>query len=56
MDKDVEDAEFSWQHQMAPTSKCLFALKLSAECYLNNGFRYIEEVFLEHHNFYVNKR
>jgi hypothetical protein len=31
-DKDVEDADFSWRQEMAPTGKCLFILNLSAEC------------------------
>ena len=30
-------------------------LKLSAECSLNNGFRHIKELFLQQHNFYLNK-
>ncbi len=55
MDKDVEDAELNWQLEMAPTSKCLFVLNLSAECSLNNGFRYIKELLLQHHNFHLNK-
>ena len=40
---------------MAPTGKCLFVLNLSAECSLNNGSRYIKELLLQHHNFYLNK-
>ncbi len=55
MDKDVEDAEFSWQPQMVPTGGCLFALNLSADCSLNNGFRYVKELWLQHHNFYLKK-
>ena len=55
MDRDVEDAEMSWQLQMVPTGKCLFILNLSAECSLSNGFRYIKELLLQHHNFYMNK-
>ncbi len=42
----------SWQLQLVPTGKCLFILNLSAECSLNNGFRYIKELLLQHHNFY----
>ena len=55
LDKDVEDAEMSWQLQLVPTGKCLFVLNLSAECSLNNGFRYIKELLLQHNNFYMNK-
>ena len=55
LDKGVEDAEFHWQTQMVPTGKCLFILNLSAECSLNNGFRYVKELLLQRHNFYLNK-
>ena len=55
LDKGVEEAEMSWQLQMTPTGKCLFILNLSAECSLNNGFRYIKELLLQQHNFYLNK-
>ena len=55
LDKGVEDAEFQWQMQMVPTGKCLFILNLSAECSLNSGFRYIKELLLQHHNFYLSK-
>ena len=51
----LEDAESSWQLEMVPTGKCLFILNLSAECSLSNGFRYIKELLLQHHNFYMNK-
>ena len=52
LNKGVKDAEFNWQTQGVPTGKCLFILDLSAECSLNNGFRYTKELFLQHHNFY----
>ena len=55
LDRDVDDAESSWQLEMVPTGKCLFILNLSAECSLSNGFRYIKELLLQHHNFYMNK-
>ena len=51
----MEDAEFQWQMQMVPAGKCLFILNLSAECSLNNGFRYIKELLTQQHNFYLNK-
>ena len=50
LDKDVDDAEMTWQLQMVPIGKCLFALSISAECSLNNGFRYIRELLLQHRN------
>ncbi len=55
LDRDVEEAAFSWQLQMVPTGKRLSVLNLSAESSLNNGLRYIMELLLERHNFYLNK-
>ena len=40
---------------MIPRGNCLFILNLSAECSPNNGFRYIKELILQKHNFYLNK-
>ncbi len=55
MSKDVEDAEFTWQLQMGPAGKCLFVLDLFAECSLNNSLRFIKELLLQHHNFYLSR-
>ncbi len=55
LDKDGEDAEFSWQLAMAPTGKCVFVLNLSVDCSLNNGSRLIKELLLQRHNFYLTK-
>ena len=40
---------------MKPTGKCLFILNLSAEACLTNGFRYIKELLMQHHNFYMSR-
>lgn len=53
LDVDVKDADSTVE--MVPTGKCLFILNLSAECSLSNGFRYIKELLLQHHNFYLNR-
>ena len=55
LDIDVEDAEFGLKMEMIPTGNCLYILNLSAECSLNNGFRYIKELLMQHHNFYLNR-
>ena len=52
LDRDVEDPDLTLN--LSPTGKCLFILNLSAECSLNNGFRYIKELLLQHRNFYLN--
>ena len=48
-----KDAELTVE--TVPTGKCLFILNLSAECSLSNGLRYIKELLLQHHNFYLNR-
>ncbi len=40
--------------EMVPTGKSLFILNLYAEASLTNGFRYIKELLMQHHNFYLN--
>jgi hypothetical protein len=39
---------------MVATGRSLFILNLSAEASLTNGFRYIKELLMQHHNFYLN--
>ncbi|MFM7980033.1 MAG: hypothetical protein ACKPKO_12025, partial [Candidatus Fonsibacter sp.] len=41
--------------KMVPTGSSLFILKLYAQAYLKkNGFRYIKELLMQRHNFYLN--
>ena len=40
---------------IAPTGRDLFILILSAEASLTNGFRYMKDLLMQHHNFYLNK-
>ena len=40
--------------EMVPTGKSLFILILYAEASLTKGFRYIKELLMQHHNFYLN--
>ncbi|MFM7977937.1 MAG: hypothetical protein ACKPKO_01365, partial [Candidatus Fonsibacter sp.] len=39
---------------MVPTGRSRFILNLYAEAYLTNGFRYIKELPMQHHNFDLN--
>ena len=55
LDKGVEDAEMEFSSELVPTGNALFILNLSAECDLTNGFRYIKELLMQHHNFFMNK-
>ena len=50
---DVNDAANSLQLMLA-TGRSLIILTLSAEASLTNGFIYIKELLMQHHNFYLN--
>ena len=56
LDKDVDEAEPTEPKGCRPTgTKRLYILNLSAQAELSNGFRYIKELLMQHHNFYLNK-
>ena len=55
IDNGVEEVENECSTELIPTGNCLFILSLSAECSLTNGYRYIKELLMQHHNFYLNK-
>ncbi|MFM7986801.1 MAG: hypothetical protein ACKPKO_46555, partial [Candidatus Fonsibacter sp.] len=40
--------------EMVATGRSLFILNLYAEASLTNGVRYIKELLMQHHNFYLN--
>ena len=45
-----------YTNELAATKgRSLFILNLSAEPSLAKGFRYIKELLMQHHNFYLNK-
>ena len=51
----MKGVEPVWGKIMEPTGKCLFILNLSAWASLTNGFRYIKELLMQHHNFYMSR-
>ena len=55
LDKGVKGAEVKYSCEMKPTGRALFVLNLFAEASLNNGFRYIKELLMQHHNFYLER-
>ncbi len=56
LDKGLEDAEMATTKSSKPTgAKRLYILNISAQAELTNGFRYIKELLMQHHNFYLNK-
>ena len=54
LDEGVEGAPMIYTNEMVPTGRSLFILNLYAEASLTNGFRYIKELLMQHHNFYLN--
>ncbi|MFM7982790.1 MAG: hypothetical protein ACKPKO_26050, partial [Candidatus Fonsibacter sp.] len=54
LDQGVEGAPMIYTNEMVPTGKSLFILNLYAEASLTNGFRYIKELLMQHHNCYLN--
>ncbi|MFM7978329.1 MAG: hypothetical protein ACKPKO_03355, partial [Candidatus Fonsibacter sp.] len=50
----MADADLRYTSTTTPTGKSLFVLNLSAEASLTKGFRYIKELLMQHHNFYLN--
>ena len=55
MDLGVEGADMVCSNERVPTGCALYSLNISAECSLTNGFRYVKELLMQHHNFYLSK-
>ena len=43
-----------YTNELVATGRSLFILNLSAEASLTNGLRYIKELLVQYHNFYLN--
>ena len=54
-DDDERGDDVVYSCENVPTGNALYSLNISAECSLTNGFRYIKELLMQHHNFYLNK-
>ena len=44
-----------WRLEYLQTSKVLYILNISASVSLTNGFRYIKELLMQHHNYHMNE-
>ena len=53
LNNGAKGTEMEFSSEMVPTGNCLFLLNLSAECNLTNGYRYIKELLMQHHNLYL---
>ena len=63
LDNNLTDEQFEEQKQMniskvkyIEKGKPLYVLNLTAKKLLVNGFRYIKELLMQHHNFFINCR
>jgi hypothetical protein len=54
LDQGIEGAPVIYTNEMVAAGRNLFILSLSAEASLTNGFRYIKELLVQYHNFYLN--
>ena len=55
LDQGVKSTPMIYTNELVETGRRLFILNLSAEASLTNGFRYIKELLMQHHNFYLNR-
>ena len=62
LDNHLNDEEFDRQQQMnmmetkyVEKGKPLYVLNITAKRFLVNGFRYIKELLMQHHNFFTNE-
>ena len=53
LDQGIEDAEMEWSIEFQDTGRKIYILTISATASLTNGFRYIKELLMQHHNFYL---
>ena len=50
----MADADLRYTSTTTPTGRSLFIPNLSAEASLTNNFRYIKELLMQRHTFYLN--
>ena len=55
LDEGIEDIEPEVSLSYEETGEQLFVLNITASAGLTNGFRYIKELLLQHHNFHMNR-
>jgi hypothetical protein len=55
MDDDDDNDEFAVNNISTPTLKELYVLNINKSATLTNGFRYIKELVLQRHNYFMNK-
>ena len=55
LDQGVKSAAMIYTKQLVETGNCILIMNLSAEASLTNGFRYVKELLMQRHNFYLNR-
>ena len=53
LDIELDDDELSERTEYVETGEILYILNLSASAGMTNGFRYIKELLLQHHNYFM---
>ena len=53
LDMDLDEEEPSERTEYVETGEILYILNLSASTGMTNGFRYIKELLLQHHNYFM---
>jgi hypothetical protein len=53
LDADLEDEEPGERTEYVETGEVLYILNLTASAGMTNGFRYIKELLLQHHNYFM---
>ena len=53
LDRGIADTEPSRRVEFIPTDNVLFILNISASASMTNGFRYIKELLMQYHNYYL---
>ena len=54
-DDDDDNDDFAVNNISTPTGKELYVLNINKSATLTNGFRYIKELVLQRHNYFMNK-
>ena len=55
LDAGIKDPDIFWSVECVQTGGVLYILNISASASLTNGFRYIKELLMQHHNYYMNE-
>ena len=55
LDKGIKEPDVFWSVEYKETGIVMYVLNISASVSLTNGFRYIKELLMQYHNYYVHE-